>query len=140
MGDHVVEFEIGDGGEEHVDVDLTFDRVVCPRHGEPFRDEWPNGFPTFSMLLFEDLSKNETFLEVVGHDTKLISAAFDRQPLCERVSKPTLMGAYLASGIGKEAKCSNCGEINYGTPYRTTGQHFKHLCFECIVYRLERIN
>lgn len=135
-GEHIVEFTLGDGSEEAVQVDLTYDRVVCNRHGEPFRDEWPKGFPTFGILLFQEISDEDTFLDVVGKDTKLISAAFDRLPICERVSKPVLMGAYLSAGIGKRAKCDNCGAIEDGTSYRTTIDRFEHLCFQCIVYRL----
>lgn len=136
-GPHKVEFTVGDGDGDPVEVELTFDRIVCNKHGEPFRSGWPSGFPTFSIAIFDDLSTDPEFVELVGGSTKLIHAALDRSPICERVGKYQLMGAYAKSDVGVEGTCANCDRVAEGTPYHTTVQYFDHLCFECIVYNLE---
>jgi hypothetical protein len=142
MSDDVVEFKVGeDDGQPPVQVELTFDRIVCARHGEPFRADWPTGFPTFSLALFEELTKDQQFADVVGKHTNLIHEALDHQPMCERLPKLTLYGAYLKSGLGTEDLCEGCGKRGLGTEYRTktgpsTTHTYRHLCFNCVVYQL----
>ena len=64
-------FRIGDEGGEIVPVDLTYGRVLCAQHGEPLRQNWPDGFLDFSEALFEALTKTDGFdliVDVVHRD------------------------------------------------------------------------
>ncbi len=136
-------FRIGEGGDV-VPVDLTYERVLCPQHGEPFRTDWPDGFLEMSKVLFEALIKDRAF-ETIGGNRMLIHEALDRSPICERVDKQALYGAYLMAGFGTVAVCSVCGDRAAGAPYQAqvsaaTTNHYPHLCFRCVVYGLRRAN
>lgn len=144
--DGVVYHEVGSAGPDTVpvQVDLTVERIVCSRHGEPFRTDWPDGFTPFSIALFEDLVETDTFADSVGNTTSGFEHALDATPICERISKPKLLRAYVDSGVGVEGTCGNCERDTLGTPYTfRTSQgrtHMGHLCFECLVYQLRWLN
>jgi hypothetical protein len=138
----VVYHEIGEAGPETVtvEVDLTSPRIVCPRHGEAFRAQWPIGFMPFSVAVFEALVSDEVFANDVGESTAAIEGALDQRPICERINKTALLRAYVDSGIGAEGHCDNCQTDALGTPYSFSNPSGKvevgHLCFQCLVYHL----
>lgn len=141
----MVEFNLGNPDDEQTQVELSFNRVVCARHGEPFRDTWPSFFPAFAMALFEELAKLPIFEEVIGKRSQLVAEALDHSPICERVDGYTLLGAYIKSGLGHPDTCGGCGLFGQGTPYMTQnadGQLFRypHLCFDCVVFNLSPTN
>ena len=136
-------FKIGDGGEV-VPVDLTYERVLCPQHGEPFRTDWPDGFAEFSKVIFETLTKTEGFT-LIGGSSRLIHEALERSPICERIEKHALLGAYHMAGFGVVAECDVCEVESLGAPYQArvsaeTVNFYSHLCFRCVVYSMERAN
>lgn len=142
-------------GTERQEVALDQRHVVCPRHMEPFRAEWPLGWPTFAMsvsqaaldspalqgglsnprfwtmsdLWWEDLPRRAGPAQV--------RQLLEDRPACEWLEAETLMRAYLASGIGKVGLCRVCGIVRAGTRYGVrTGQTVNVLaqaCFVCVV-------
>ncbi len=108
-------------------------RVACAVHLEPYRPKWPFGYPTFSMRLIDATLSDESFLKEVEN----IEAALDARPACERVYPATLLAAYEQSQIGVVRRCEVCRRLAMGTPYRHLGGGYGHLCFACLVYRME---
>lgn len=124
-------------------IELELDQVVCYRHGEPFRENWPRGFPSFSVKLLEIALKDDAMIQELGGDLGKVREACKRLPLCERVPPSVLLHLYHEVEIGKRARCVHCREIREGTPYnvtnRETGQIEQqgHLCFYCVVTAVE---
>ena len=137
-----VEFSVGESdGEDPIQVELTFDRVVCSRHGEPFRSGWPSGFPTLSIAIFEDLTHRRGIRRDrwQAHGAHQCSS-FIARPSVQRMAKATLLGAYVQSDVGTSAVCDVCDLEGLGTPYRTQQQVYGHMCFECVIYGLAPLN
>lgn len=131
--EHLVIGGPGDGGPP-IPIDLSFERTVCARHGEPFRINWPAGFMVFGLTVFEAFVKQPAAQDID------IQAAIDARPLCELVNTFDLMHAYQRSDIGVQGECALCGVERAGTPYNTQlggkVKTYAHLCFECVVYHL----
>lgn len=121
-------------------IDLTVERVACPRHGEPFRHRWPQGFPTLATTLLQAVLEDPAFVGVTGGEVDQINTTLTARAMCERVSKPTLMAAYITSGVGVEKRCELCRERSLGTPYKMGRPggvvSYRHVCFSCVIYRL----
>ena len=100
---------------------VTFDQVLCQRHGQPFREKWPKGYTIFAHKAMRTLLESG------------LSISSD-PPLCCRMSEPQLLEAYAESRIGVSRKCVACGKIRSGTPY----QNAKHLCFYCVVHNMRK--
>jgi len=126
-------------------IELSHDRVACARHNEPFRDDWPNGYGVFATELATEVLNDEEFIEAVDGEVEQIEAALDEKPLCERVSKTTLIYIYTKTEIGSLDRCAMCREVRLGTPYTmrispSDTRRVPHLCFTCIVYNLRGAN
>lgn len=125
-------------------IELSIEHVFCPRHGEPFRGHWPRGYTTASMALLSDLLNNPTFETLTDGPIEAINDLLEQRPICERVSQTSLMAAYISSGIGRERRCELCGERELGAAYsmnRPGGVlSYRHVCFRCVVYRLNPAN
>lgn len=125
-------------------IDLNFDRVVCARHGEPFRKQWPAGFSEFATSLLEDWVHDST-LDGTEEDARALMTQLDERPLCERVGKAALHFAYLSTEIGVLATCAICGTDKYGTLYTARKpdgalRRYPHICFECVASKLALMN
>lgn len=48
----------------------TFDPTThwCPRHLEPFRKRWPQGWPLAMLALFDEAVRNDEIMAACGHD------------------------------------------------------------------------
>lgn len=129
----------GDPDGPPVPVELTPERVACPRHGQVFAEGWPRGYLPFGLALFTAFVENEANATDLSLDE-----VFSKRPLCERVSTSELIAAYLESGVFTESLCNGCGELGMGVPYAIHTprgpRHFDHLCITCIVYRMQPIN
>ena len=126
-------------------IELSVQRVTCPRHGEPFRARWPKGWPRFTLAVIRALLEEPTFAETLGGDIAAVNAALDVRPACERVSPDVLRAAYRDCGIGTRARCVVCRRRDrVGTPYsrRVGGQTVDdaHVCFDCVLTRMSPIS
>ena len=121
-------------------IELTFDRVACQLHGEPFRATWPNGWPVFAVFLLKHLV-NTGFAHAPVPD---VEAKLDELPACCRVPDDVLLEAYAHSGIGSLLCCTNCETIALGAPFSFAkgGREvtLDHLCFDCVVHAVMRLN
>lgn len=122
---------------------ITRERVLCPVHGEPFREKWPIGFPTFSVKAFQKFTaiagvwdearRLGGFAADAEMPIKALEPVLDVRPVCCRVSKSALVELYVASGIGVDKRCKVCGRKRLGTPVSTSNMgYLKHICFTCI--------
>lgn len=125
-----------------IDLAITPERVACSKHGEVFRETWPSHYVNFSLALWDEIQAGA---HPFKGEALVIESSLDRHPLCERVTPATLIRLYIASKLGHTEACKLCGEVRPGVVYTVrlpTGdtKRFDHLCFECIVYRLEPAN
>ena len=140
--------------EEHPTIRLERERVLCIRHGEPFREQWPKGFPIMSLRLFEhtwgmkgDEKLHEKLiaearrLVPIAEDAKVgldgMHAVMDAKPLCCRIEPALLEKLYVESGIGVIERCLNCRQRKLGTPFCTSKHgRLRHICFNCVVFKM----
>ena len=123
-------------------VPLDFDHFLCAMHGEPFRKQWPFGYPTLATIGLEIILEKEEVQKKCKGDPAKLPRVLKRKPVCCRLSKSELFGLYLQSGIGKYAPCPVCEKVNKGEQYimrYPTGKvmHFPHVCFECVITKVK---
>lgn len=132
--------------------------ILCAKHGEPFRKEWPKGIAQILILGMDFIAgKMETeppaaleqYLSELkqhegrGIDTpKAIPLILAARQVCCRVTEDRLLEMYKAADIGKWAICEACGTGAFGFFYRVNMhppwkrkphiKEFDHLCFKCI--------
>jgi hypothetical protein len=129
--------------EPRLKIDLTARRVCCPLHSEPFRESGLLGWMPFGLTLLQAALASPTLKDEAEQDEMWLNGALDRVPLCERVEKELLLQAYIDCGLGKLARCDNCGVPRVGVPMRllepgnVVPQHRDHVCFYCVVYMLK---
>lgn len=138
-------------------INLSFPRVLCPRHGQPFQANWPHGFPAMVIKLFEQVASTEAFAQEWSAlrtrtvesgppepDHLLVERALDRQPLCCRLTASQLVSTYREAHrltpFAKRGRCVCCGDWKLGTAYETNTEHFPHLCFHCVCFELRQPN
>jgi hypothetical protein len=116
-------------------ISLTPEMIACSRHGEPFRTVWPRGWGSFGRDLFD-----EADIEVPDSEASAAALveALNQKPLCERVSKATLIRLYIESGIGRDGVCQICKQTEPGSRYVTrdadgTLRRWRHIGFRCVV-------
>lgn len=134
-----------------------FTHLVCPRHGEPFRREYPSGgFVTFTMLLMKAAFENEELQREAGAGEDgwegRVMAALAERPACERASTDVLKRLYrTCREPGKPwpfGVCEVCRLAKAGSPYGVSllpgrkgpTKEYSHLCFDCVVDRLTPIS
>lgn len=122
-------------------LEMTFDRVFCSRHGEPLRAAWPAGYGMAVLEMFRILNEDEAFQKECGGEVQNIGEALDKKPMCCRLSQKQMLRVYLLAAeksedFGKEGTCSGCGGRKMGTPYRTSTEDHQHICFECVVSKM----
>jgi hypothetical protein len=131
-------------------LDLTVKRAACPKHGEPFRAQWPKGWAMFSVKIMSEVLMDPAFPGEWGklageNDFRKMEAALDRKPACERVSNEFLLQLYEECGVGEMRTCSNCCRHALGTPYRTIDprtkwpREYAHICFQCLLHQMRVI-
>jgi hypothetical protein len=122
-------------------IDLPFERVLCPVHGEPFRPQWPSGYLLFALKAFEQVIAQEDFAAETGSDKAQIGPALARKPLCCRLNAMALLELYRTvqedTRLWRYRTCEVCRQNGLGSPFRTLQRDFGHVCFGCIVYRGE---
>jgi len=119
-------------------LNLTFERTLCARHGEPFRAQWPKGFPIFVVKAFQAVASKPEIGEAVEGDITRIEELLDERPMCDRLTRDELLTLYGDAAIGRMDVCVNCRRMALGTPYSTSGPGGRvtaadHICFECVL-------
>jgi len=71
--------------ESRPTIDMTFPRVLCSRHGEPFRERWPSGYAGWCLMGFERLLLDKSFAEETHGEQSEIGPALDKSPICCRL-------------------------------------------------------
>ncbi len=119
-------------------LELDSNMVFCSLHGEPLRRDWPRGYGTFTVTLFQEVANDAGFLEELDGDTSKIRTALAKKPLCCRASKHALLAAYSQSGLGRRKICEACGQSAMGAPFSAMNDRaklvkYQHVCFRCVV-------
>ena len=126
-------------------LELTPARVLCSRHGEPFRARWPRGYALFVLWGFEKLLALPDVAQASGGEIARVPALLDQKPLCCRLPAEDLLALYhavqAARGPWAEGRCERCGRVGLGGPYLTLNywgrqRRYGHVCLDCVVYRL----
>lgn len=144
-------------------LDLSPTRVMCARHGEPFRPEWPIGYPQFVAMSAQALMGDKGFVSHVtralgttpGDNPETIAAChvlLDEAPVCCRLPRDILFEVYRqvqkSVSVWKVTTCSLCGKSRAGAEYRRTVPGIRadrknggpltvpwpHVCLRCVVY------
>lgn len=132
-------------GEDKQPLRMTFERAFCQRHGEPFRSSWPSGYTAMLLKLMGYIINSEEIQKECDGDIAKLGDLLDHIPACCRVTQEDLLQMYLSTAketkdFGKKSKCRACGSEKVGAPYCTTAIDHDHVCFECVVYRMEPLN
>jgi len=140
------------GIDKNDTIAISIERIACPRHGEPFRANWPKGWAMFSLPLVQEILESEEVHEEIakleGHegdpDHKLnprtVEQVLDIRPACCRVSPERLLKAYHESNVGTIKRCKVCGKKRSGTSYKTSLAELSHVCFECVIHQMAPLN
>lgn len=134
--------------------------VICTRHGEPFRAQWPAGYPGFVAIGLQALLSDPAFatrVKVIVADPEFsditdeiesIRFLLSQKPLCCSLGPEALLGVYkeLASKmqLWEARHCTACGRHSPGCRFRQVQTPLVsrygapvitrqvHLCFHCI--------
>lgn len=122
---------------------LTHQRVMCPLHALPFRDEWPRGVVIFTVAIVKYVTAIDGIwdeareLANAGPDAELgikaLEPVLDRRAACCRVTPNELVAVYEETKIGVKRHCKFCGIKRMGTPVQATNLgRVRHACFVCM--------
>lgn len=139
-------------------IELTFERMFCGIHGEPFREQWPRGAVIFQLKAFTILVEDATFweelerrfgLDVDASDEQRherMGKMFDVRPLCCRLGDKLVdvyVWQYENKGIGVPGFCCNphCGSFALGAPFKQKlpdgrVDRIPHICFRCVAFNI----
>ncbi|KKN72199.1 hypothetical protein LCGC14_0413360 [marine sediment metagenome] len=122
---------------------VTHERLLCARHGEPYRAQWPKGFAITVVALMDYIFKRDDVAaearELAGcgpgdkPEPKVVEQVLDRIPACCRVHTKQLREVYVKAKIGTRARCEDCRRKRFGTSYLSQEREFAHLCFDCVL-------
>lgn len=122
-------------------IELDPRQVICNRHGEPFREKWPSGYPLFLVRGFQTLMAQDEFQAELGGDVAKFSEATRKRPICCRLGSEVLLT--LLGEINNDLhiwptarRCQVCGQRSIGSRFQTKTQSFSHMCFECMFTRM----
>lgn len=132
-----------------------FEHVWCPLHGEPFRADYPAGFPVATVQLLQAaLELDDLIADAAesspGSEAPRVEAALpalERKRACCRVTPETLLDVYRGARDDWPLElCDLCGDEAHGAPYvrdvsaeqgvAGATETFAHVCFACVVGRL----
>jgi len=136
-------------------LNLTFNRLLCARHGETFKYKWPLGYPSWMLFSFQKYEGDGNLIEIckdaknIEERNRAIEAHLDEKPVCCRLTAEEVYTIWLeihkheTSSPWKRAPCKGCKKFMVGGPYETVSkthghQRHKHLCLRCILFRMQR--
>lgn len=118
------------------EIDLSFERSLCPIHGEPFREGWPSCYGVYCISALQALMEEEDFQKETMGIVSQIHFALDRIPICCRL--PTTKLLDLLESIQEQfnrwnyAPCEMCRRVALGTRIHESPKRAIHLCFCCL--------
>lgn len=130
------------GTGHHPTICLTTERVLCPKHCELFRYQWPKGFAVYAILVVQEALKQEEISKVCDRDIHKLMLLLDSKPLCEWFSPTKLMEILLEvqkrTHVWYSDLCVRCAERKIGTAYRTANHWGRvtsnsHVCLDCVL-------
>lgn len=133
--------------------------IACYRHMEPFRSQWPKGWPMFFTKVWTALLQNPEFRDqcrdTIEHCKQLLET---KNPMCCWLPPDQLLSIYQEVNayyvkvdrkpLWEDGQCVRCGNVRAGSPYqapklrtpkgikKTTPDH-KHICLQCFCARLK---
>lgn len=124
--------------ETNPQIELPHTRVICGRHGEPFRAEWPKGYALFCVNGLKAVMESESFTKECGGDVDLVNGLLDQKPICCRLSPDELVSLYESCGIGHLGTCAACYQEKMTVPIRDLNfwgrvRRTVRLCLQCSV-------
>lgn len=139
---------------------LQPERVICGRHGEPFKHRWPSGYWEFAVLALDCLNHQKAFaamaveaVEAKGSILTTVPAAVAHylggRPICCWLTKEELLEVYGLANKEANAwdrrRCVLCSRHGHGAPYRKTRPRpetapvhgstigmWAHVCLRCV--------
>jgi hypothetical protein len=144
-------------------VEMTFTRMFCPVHGEPFREQWPRGAALFQLPAIAHIFGLQDFWAELdrrfpGEASEAefrsrVGVMFDLKPVCCRLGPAKLLEFYVwqheQGGIGRRGFCCSphCnGTLAFGTAFKQALPNGRveivpHICFRCVAhYVIPRAN
>lgn len=134
-------------------IHLTPDRVACPGHMAPFREQWPVGWSVFAVKLLERVIQNPKVQAALDNEEDHITAfnaMLDTCPMCCRATPKLLLEAYDevqsvvagaeqlgAAGLWPVHTCLRCKKrnrsalIEFKLP-NTAQPQYAWVCLPCI--------
>lgn len=116
--------------------------LICQRHGEPFRDNWPLGVEKFADDGMKELLRVESFKRAYKGIQSRIEVKLRRRQMCCWLPRSVLLNLYETCGIGEVAGCCNCGGDRIGMPYLIPMNKqivaCSHVCFDCIIHSMPK--
>lgn len=135
---------------------LSFDRMLCSRHGETFRASWPLGMPSWMLMAFKKYGESAEFGKAVeglngkeAHN-RAIEDHLDEKPLCCRLDPEDVFSIWIEmhqmlgeKSLWKRSLCYHCKKFVIGGPYQTRTalrgtENFRHLCLRCILFKMKQ--
>ena len=74
-------------------INLDHTRMLCPMHGEPFRKEWPSGYPHYVVMSFQLVTALDGFWNKNEGETDkdYIERALSAKPTCCRIGPEAMV-------------------------------------------------
>lgn len=122
--------------DARIPIDLKQKHVFCAVHGEPFRDKWPTGYFIAMNVLLAWTLESPDFQQASNYSVaNIVSTLEVTKPMCCWVPNDKLLELYQEPnlGIARKSFCSKCGMVRLGTRAKLSGEHYPHLCFECVL-------
>jgi hypothetical protein len=126
---------------------LAFEQMLCARHGEPFRAQWPKGYSQIIIAAMETIQHDDSLAAECEGDLARLPAILAKRPICCRLPVEKMLEIYEHAQIGSVCACDICRESKLGTPIRLSERNFwgrvkiktfRHVCFECWLFRLRK--
>ena len=129
---------------ERPTLNLEFNRVLCARHGEPFRERWPSGYVGWCVMGFEALLLLEDFFSETEGKQENICQSLDKKPMCCRLGnervREVMQKIQEEFHVWREQRCGYCGNVAVGSQILTTNYWGRtkdcgFVCFDCYFNR-----
>ena len=122
-------------------IQLETRHVICQRHGEVFRSDWPAGYEGFCRIGMTKLLRVREFTRKCKGVQARVELQLRRRQMCCWLPKNQLIDLYAECGLGDDDNCCVCGNEKRGVPFSVTERRgavvaYSHVCFRCIVETL----